>query len=79
MMVLIPVVEGLKTEGYKMYVFNRWGELMYSTTDQAAGWDGNYQGKRVDEGAYIWRVVGVTKQTDEKYEKFGHVTILNKL
>ncbi|MGB1040179.1 MAG: gliding motility-associated C-terminal domain-containing protein [Flavobacteriales bacterium] len=77
--VLIPVVEGLKTEGYKMYIFNRWGELMYSTTDQAAGWDGNYQGKRVDEGAYIWRVVGVTKQTDEKYEKFGHVTILNKL
>ncbi len=75
----LPVVEGLKTEGYKLFIFNRWGELMFSTTSQTEGWDGKYKGKTVDEDAYIWRVVGITKQTDEDYEKFGHVTVLNKL
>ena len=77
--VLYPEVEGLYEDGYKFYVFNRWGELMFSTSDQKEGWDGTYQGKKVEEGAYIWRVVGITKQTDEEYEKIGHVTILKKL
>ena len=77
--VLYPEVEGLKEEGYKFYIFNRWGELLFSTTNQLEGWDGTYQGKKVIEGSYIWRVKGITKQTDEDFEKIGHTTILQKL
>lgn len=77
--VFLPIVEGLKTTDYKFYVFNRWGELMFSTTDQNEGWDGTYKGKKVKEDSYVWRVEGITKQDDADFEKFGHVNILHKL
>lgn len=77
--VFLPIVEGLTDEGYKLMIFNRWGELMFSTTSQTEGWNGRYKGQKVEEDAYVWRIVGVTKQTGEDYENFGHITVLNKL
>ncbi|WP_421920497.1 T9SS type B sorting domain-containing protein [Marinifilum sp.] len=45
-------------EKYEMYVYNRWGELLYKT-DQVGrngGWDGKYNGKMCPSGAYVWMV-----------------------
>jgi gliding motility-associated-like protein len=40
-------------------VFNRWGNLMYEARqlppDSATGWDGSYNGKKVDPGVFICR------------------------
>jgi gliding motility-associated-like protein len=77
--VFLPIVEGLEKKDYKFFVFNRWGQLLFSTSSQTEGWDGTYNGKLVDEDAYIWRVVGRTQQTGEEFEQFGHVTVLRKL
>ncbi len=30
---------------FHMRVFNRWGELLFETTDTNQGWDGYYKGK----------------------------------
>ena len=76
--IFLPIVEGLTDEEYQFMVFNRWGQMMFSTTSKTEGWDGTYKGQAVDEDAFIWRVVGITKQTGEEYEKFGHITVLNK-
>ena len=76
--VFIPVLEGLTEDNYKFMVFNRWGQLMFSTTDQTEGWDGKFKGEFVKEDAYVWRLEGITKETGEDYEKMGHVTVLRK-
>src|SRR6185436_6432843 len=34
-------------------VFNRWGEMMFTTTDPAASWDGNYKGLPMNTGVYV--------------------------
>jgi len=47
---------------YKMSIFNRWGQMIFETTDINAGWDGTYQGSPVMLGAYVYRIV---------YEEFG--------
>lgn len=36
-------------------VFNRWGELVFVTTDPNIGWNGEYKGKRLP-GAYVYYV-----------------------
>ena len=36
------------------WVFNRWGQLMFETTDPAQRWDGKYQGKPQPLENYVW-------------------------
>lgn len=36
-------------------VFNRWGELVFATSDVNAAWNGEYKGKRIP-GAYVYYV-----------------------
>lgn len=39
-------------------VYNRWGQLVYSTTSQFPGWDGKIGGKEQGTGVYVWIVKG---------------------
>ena len=43
---------------YKLSIFNRWGELVFSTTDLKIGWDGYYKGNLSKQDVYIWRAEG---------------------
>ena len=40
---------------YNMMIFNRWGELLYQTSNQEKGWDGTYRGMPVESGMYVYR------------------------
>lgn len=46
----IPV--GVKQFNY-LRIFNRWGQLLFSTTDYNKGWDGTWQGQSQPGGMYI--------------------------
>ncbi len=37
-------------------IYNRWGEKVFSTTDQNQCWDGLYKGKKVNSGVFIYRL-----------------------
>lgn len=37
-------------------IFNRWGEMIFSTINPEAGWDGTYKGRPCDAGAYHYYV-----------------------
>jgi gliding motility-associated-like protein len=39
-------------------VYNRWGQLLYSSNDATTGWDGKFAGHDQDPGAYVWMVKG---------------------
>jgi PKD repeat protein len=39
-------------------VFNRWGQLVYATTESGKGWDGKIGGKDQGTGTYVWMVQG---------------------
>ncbi|WP_211302108.1 gliding motility-associated C-terminal domain-containing protein [Chitinophaga niastensis] len=48
-----PIVRGQMFE-YELRIFNRWGELIFITSDDHRGWDGKYKGTPVDVGTYVW-------------------------
>ncbi len=68
-----PHLEGVVE--YHLYIYNRWGELMFESEDQNIGWDGYYNGKICPQDVYIWRVKGkfINGKT---FEKTGDVTLL---
>ncbi|MBK7434170.1 MAG: PKD domain-containing protein [Chitinophagaceae bacterium] len=57
--VLRPILLGMADLSY-FKVFNRFGELVYQTTEKGAGWDGNYKGKGQDPATFVWVAEGVT-------------------
>ena len=40
--------------GYKMTVWNRWGQKVFYTNQVQKGWDGNSNGKLQMQGTYVY-------------------------
>jgi gliding motility-associated-like protein len=62
---------------FEMNIFNRWGEMIFSTRDLAKGWDGKFNGKPQPEGTYIFTAVLVDK-TGRTFKRDGSVMLLRK-
>ncbi|WP_317899641.1 T9SS type B sorting domain-containing protein [Aurantibacillus circumpalustris] len=69
---------GLDTKKYRFEIFDRWGHLLFSTTDANTGWDGTIQNKGEDplkEDTYIYKL-SFKDLEGRIYDKFGNVTLL---
>lgn len=42
-------------------VFNRWGQLVFSTSRLNDGWDGRFGGVEQGNGVYVWMIEGLTR------------------
>lgn len=65
------------TAEVEFMVFNRWGEMLFYTTDLNVAWDGTYKGNTVPEGTYVFRCF-LTDMSGVKYERSGNVVLLRK-
>lgn len=44
--------------GYELILRNKWGEIVFRTTDPHATWDGMYLGSPAPNGMYAWHIKG---------------------
>jgi gliding motility-associated-like protein len=60
-----------------MWIFDRWGAMIYYTGDIRKGWDGSIKGKNepAKQDVYVWKV-NITDVTGKKHRYVGHVTLL---
>ncbi len=56
-------------------VYDRWGELMFETTDITEGWNGTYMGKKLDPAVFVYYIKAVCRDK-ETFIKRGNVTLL---
>ncbi|MEO8069393.1 MAG: PKD domain-containing protein [Flavobacteriales bacterium] len=68
-----PIHEGV--ESYRLQVFNRWGELVFETTDVAKGWDGWYRDKPAKQDVYAWKAFARFSDGRETVQS-GDVTLI---
>ena len=69
-----PFPVGIKS--YKYFrVFNRWGQVIFSTTKLHDGWDGKIGGREQQSGVYVWMIEGLTKD-DKVITKKGTVSLI---
>ena len=61
---------------YELKIYNRWGELLFETTDTKASWDGTYKGQMCQDGIYTYTLKYSDIQTEELITKTGHVNLL---
>lgn len=69
-----PIGVGIKNFEY-FRVYNRWGQLVFSTTTNGQGWDGNIEGKPQATNTFVWIVKG-TDYLDRPFFKKGSVTLI---
>lgn len=73
----IFTVFGQYVTGFEMQIFNRWGELLFSTDDIATGWDGTFRGNEMPEGTYTF-IAHVTDRAGRTFKRSGSVLLLRK-
>ncbi|RFS20532.1 hypothetical protein DVR12_18370 [Chitinophaga silvatica] len=72
--ILYPNLKGIKKLHY-FKIFNRWGKLMFETSDEKKGWNGYYNGELQPLATYVWTVEGVDIN-GAIYRSQGTVTLL---
>jgi gliding motility-associated-like protein len=60
---------------FLLEIFDRWGELIYTSTDPNDGWDGTYMQNKVQEDVYVWRVT-YTNILQKPGQMIGRVTLI---
>ena len=69
-----PIGVGIKSIEY-FRVYNRWGELVFSTTINGQGWDGRIRGTPQTTNTFVWIVRGID-YLDKPFLKKGAVTLI---
>ena len=68
------IKRGIATLNY-FRIYNRWGELIFQTTDIDQGWDGSYKGAPQPFGVYVWEYEAVTS-SGAIFTKAGNLTLI---
>ncbi|HRH67412.1 MAG TPA: gliding motility-associated C-terminal domain-containing protein [Bacteroidia bacterium] len=69
----LPV--GSEISNYNLSIYNRWGQLMYETNDQNAGWDGTLSGRRQEAAVYLFKA-GYSVRSGDVKEKTGKLILI---
>ena len=70
-----PVGDKISVENYSFKIFNRWGELIFSTKDFNEKWDGTYQNNALSSDAYIWKIDLVDSSSGKEKSLKGYVLL----
>jgi len=70
--------QGFDPYNFDLYVFNRWGEIIWESHDSKARWDGTngLKGRECEDGIYTWKISYKPIQTDEKINLTGSVQLI---
>ena len=72
--VIKPILMGMRS--LKLFrIYNRWGQLLFTTSEKGKGWDGTFKGSQQDPGTFVWMAEGVT-YLGENLKKQGTVVLL---
>ena len=68
-----PIIIG--ADEYELNIFNKWGELLFVSTDVNIGWDGYYRNELSKQDVYVYKIK--VRFIDGRFETYvGDITLL---
>ena len=67
---------GVKGEGiknYHLFIYNRWGEVLFESTNPKQQWEGSFSGQPAEQGTYVYQLFA---SGIESKGKTGSVTLV---
>ena len=71
----IPEVNQRNMYTFEIFIFNRWGEMVYYSTDKNFRWYGEYKGKTMYQTVYNY-VIKYTDALDKPHRVTGSIVVL---
>ena len=66
-----------ESQVFQLFIYDRWGELIYAEHAMDASWNGAYNnGQLAQDGIYIWKIIYTDYKSGLPVEIGGHVTLL---
>ena len=69
-------IKGQGVEEMELEIYNRWGQMVYRSDDLALAWNGEYKGKEVPLGTYVYQVKAVNVSGEITIAKKGSVVLV---
>lgn len=60
---------------YSFTIYDRWGEIVFQSTDPAEEWNGSYKGKELDPAVFVYILKG-TSLTGTEVDQKGNITLV---
>jgi gliding motility-associated-like protein len=70
-----PVLAFADVQRYEFSIFNRWGQLIWTTNNPDQAWDGRVDGTVVPQGVYAW-YCSIQDGNGKTVERKGTVTFI---
>lgn len=67
---------GIQFEHFKWSIYNRWGGLVFETTDMLDCWEGKIKGQPATSGVYTWVLSGLARECGGNDLISGDVTLI---
>jgi gliding motility-associated-like protein len=68
-------VQGEAIRSFRLQIFNRWGDLIFESSDLCQAWDGKFNGQPVPQGTYVYRL-SASSITGKHLTREGTVNVL---
>lgn len=69
------IVRGI--DSFEWFIYDRWGQLVFTSTDPEEAWDGTYKGNRAPFDVYVWKIKYTASNTPGIIRTLvGHVTLV---
>lgn len=66
---------GTLVKEFKIQIFDRWGEKLFTSDDLYKGWDGTYRGSEAKEDTYIYKA-WAKDYFGKAYDYTGHINLI---
>lgn len=66
----------LKADQYQFKVYNRWGQLVFSSNNWQDKWDGTIKGLPQPAGVYVWMLSYIHRDTKQSVFRKGTITLI---
>ena len=60
---------------YTLMITDRWGNIVFSTNNVNAKWDGRFKGNLCPEDIYVYRIESTERVTEKKQVRNGHISL----
>ncbi len=71
----LPIGEGWDNNYYDLWIFDRWGNMIFHTTNPYEGWDSKRYNEVVQEDTYVWKVV-LKDIFKKEHDYHGQVSVI---
>jgi gliding motility-associated-like protein len=71
--VFLPLMRNVTK--FQMFIFNRWGQLLFESSNPESGWDGYYKGQLCQQDVYIYKI-SVEYDDGKEFTRTGDINLL---